>query len=47
MTAAQRKERKAEFGDHPPDRSDSIVARLWKSIYAPLGGREQTMEIPT
>jgi hypothetical protein len=44
MSDAQRRERKARFGDYPPDRPDSIVARLWKKHMPPwhpgLGDRD-------
>jgi len=35
MSDEQRRERKARFGDYPPDRPDSIVARLWKKHMPP------------
>jgi hypothetical protein len=35
MSDEERRERKARFGDYPPDRPDSIVARLWKKHMRP------------
>lgn len=47
MSEGQRQERKAEFGDYPPDRPDSVVALLWKKHMPPWrpGIGERGMEL--